>query len=316
MVNLPNSIIELADDDEYYNLLVYGDSGVGKTVLAGSDDDVLFIAPEDQGTMSAKRFGSSAKKWKVITWDDVVNSYDWLYKNFVAEEEPIPFNWLALDSITELQSMCMRKVLDEAVANNPSRDPDVPQIQDYMPYYLRFERMVKAFCSLPVHVLFTALQQDEENEDDEKVVLPMLQGKGTQYSKKMAGLMTAFGHMTVIRRKTDQTDEETGKPIFEDRRMIQWKSSRTVMAKDRTRCLEPRTVNKSLKDIRELLESGPAQPAPGRTPPSKRKAAPNRLVDGGDTLQDEEKNSELVDTGNPKKGREFNLVSVGTEDDE
>lgn len=303
MVSLPSSVIDLQDEDEYVNLLIYSDSGVGKTVFGGSDDDVLFVAPEDNGTLSAKRFGSTAKKWKIHGWDDIVASYEWLYE-FVADAEPIPFNWIVLDSLTEMQDMCMRKILDEAVQMNPSRDPDVPQLQDWQPYFTRFQRLVKSFNDLPVNVLYTALQIDEENEDGDKIVLPMLQGKGTQYSKKVCGWMTSFGHMTVIRKKAEGVDDETGKPKFEERRMIQWRASKTVMAKDRTRCLEPRTINQSLKDIRELLEAGPKQPAPGRTPPSKRAngRARNHATTAGKAISDEDGELESV-----------SLLSAGSE---
>src|SRR3977135_1243108 len=104
MAELPSNIVSLSEEDEYVNLLIYADSGVGKTVFAGSDDDVLFIAPEDNGTGSAKRFGSTAKKWKVHSGDDMLAAYEWLVKL-----DTIPFNWLVLDSLTEMQQMCMRK---------------------------------------------------------------------------------------------------------------------------------------------------------------------------------------------------------------
>jgi AAA domain len=263
MVQLPSNIISLQDEDEYHNLLIYADSGVGKTVFAGSDDEVLFIAPEDNGTVSAKRFGSTAQKWKIHNWNDIQEAYSWL-----AQQEVIPFNWVILDSLTEMQAMCMRKVLDEGIEINPSRDPDVPQLQDWQPYFLRFERMVKSFNALHVNMLYTALQMDEENDEGDKVVLPMLQGKGTQYSKKVASWMTSFGHMRVARRKTGNDDD--GNPQYEEFRRIQWKASKTVMAKDRTRCLEPYTTNLSLKEVRENLESGPKPtPQPGRTVPNK-----------------------------------------------
>lgn len=261
---LPSNIIDLQDEDEYVNLLIYADSGVGKTVFAGSDENVLFIAPEDNGTLSAKRFGSDAKKWKIHGWTDISDAYKWLS----SIDGPIPFNWVILDSLTEMQDMCMRQIIKEGIELNPGRDPDTPQLQDWIPYQNRFMKMVKMFNDLQVNMLYTALQMDEENEDGDKVVLPMMQGKGTQYSKKVCGAMTSFGHMKVARKKTG-VDEE-GTPQYEEFRIIQWKASKTVMAKDRTRCLEPRTIIGEgklggLKDVRELLESGPKpSPQPGR----------------------------------------------------
>jgi hypothetical protein len=264
VVELPSNILFLQDEDEFINLLVYGNSGIGKTVFAGSDDDVLFIAPEDNGTLSAKRFGSTAQKWKIKGWKDVVEAFEWL-----KSLENIPFHWIVLDSLTEMQQMCMRSILEEGVRINPARDPDIPQLQDWIPYFEKVRKMVKSFCALEVNVLFTALEQDEENEDGDKMVLPMMQGKGTQYAKQVASWMDSFGRMTTGRRKTGEMNED-GSAKFEEVRLIQWRGSRQVMAKDRTRCLEPRTVNLSLKEVRELLESGP-RPAtqPGRVVPPK-----------------------------------------------
>lgn len=254
MVELPSNIVDLQDEDEYVNLLVYADSGVGKTVFGGSDDDVLFVAPEDNGTISAKRLGSTAKKWQIHGWTDIQASYKWL-----SSLEVIPFNWIVLDSLTEMQQMCMRHILEEGVRLNPSRDPDVPQLQDWIPYFEKVRRMVKAFTNLPVNCLFTALQQDEEDEDGNKVVLPMMQGKGTQYAKQVASWMTSFGQMRIAKRRAGQNADGTDK--WEEVRVITWKNTKTVMAKDRTLSLEPQTINLSLKEIRELLEAGP-KPAP------------------------------------------------------
>ncbi len=278
-IKFPSEVLDIQDEDEYVNLLIYGDSGVGKTVLAGSDDDVLFIAPEDNGTLSAKRFGSTAKKWKIHGWDDIVAAYNWLY-----ELDPIPFNWIVLDSLTEMQDMCMRKILEEGMEMNPSRDPDTPQLQDWIPYQNRFMRLVKSFNSLPVNTLYTALQMEEETEEGDTIVLPMMQGKGTQYAKKVASTMTSFGRISVQRKRTGKDEDDH--PIYEEYRIIQWKASKSVMAKDRTRCLEPKTIIGEgklggLKDIRELLEAGPRPaPQPGRVAPKKGRRSRTNGSDG------------------------------------
>jgi hypothetical protein len=109
--------------------------------------------------------------------------------------------------------------------------------------------------------------------------------------------MTSFGHMSVRRRKTG---EDAGEQKWEEYRVIQWKSSKAVMAKDRTRCLEPRTVNLSLKEVRELIEAGPKPtPQPGPIVPPKKA------------------NSKLVREPKADNGdRQVQLVSVGTDDDE
>jgi hypothetical protein len=299
LLDLPDDIVDLQDEDENYNLLVYADSGVGKTVFGCSDDRVLVVATEDAGggggTISAKRFGSTAQKWKVKSWTDIVRAYDWLSK-----QDPIPFDWVFIDSLTDAQSMCMRDVLEKATKENPHRDPDVPLIGDWQPYYNKFERMVKLFNSLPVHCLYSALQQEEQDEEEETVVLPMLQGKGTQYAKKVASWMTSFGNMRVRRRPTGETDDD-GKKKYEEVRVIQWAASKSVMAKDRTRCLEPRTVNLNLKEVRELLESGP-----------KPSTQPGRVVKrpkANDVVRDEPKAEESVN--GESEVNEEDLVTAG-----
>jgi len=178
----------------------------------------------------------------------------------------------------------MRKILDDEVELNPSRDPDTPQLQDWQPYYRRVERLIKSFNSLPCNVLYTALQMEEETEEGDKIALPMMQGKGTQYSKKVASWMTSFGNMRVVRKRVGKDDE--GHAIYEEQRIIQWKASKSVMAKDRTRCLEPRTTIgdgklNGLKDIRELLEAGPRPtPQPGRVAPNKKRRNNNGETEG------------------------------------
>lgn len=244
-----SKIISLQDDDDYVNILVYGDSGVGKTVLAGSDDRVLFVAPEDQGTLSAKRAGSSADKWPVKHWDDLYEAYEYFWELTDAGKE-IPYNWIALDSLSELQDLAMRGILDEAVRQNPDRDPDIPALQDWQKYYNIVERLIKGFNSLPVNVIYTALARPALMPDSTEKLVPDLQGKKDQYAKKVSSWMTSFGHMSYKRVNTGTSDA----PNYEDRRTITWRDTQYATGKDRTNALAPKTVNLTLKEIRKLIE--------------------------------------------------------------
>lgn len=247
-----SKIISIQDVDDKVNLLIYGDSGVGKTRLAGSDDKVLFVAPEDNsdGLLSAVLAGSTADKWPIKKWDDLAEAFNYLY-----HLDTIPYNWVVIDSLTEMQMMAMRGILDSAIEENPSRDPDIPQLQDWQKYYEMVKRMIKAFNALDVNVLYTALARVAEDQDGIEYMLPDLQGKKDNYSKQVASWMTSFGYMSVKRKKIEN---EGAKPTFVDERRITWKDTGVIKGKDRTNALAPFTVvegDHPLKDIRLAIEA-------------------------------------------------------------
>lgn len=244
------NLVSLEDEADYVNLLVYGKSGVGKTVFAGSDDKVLFIAPEDKGTLSAKRMGSTARKWPITTWADIEAAYEKLYE--AQESGGIPFNWVVIDSLSAMQAMCMRAILQDAVDKNPERDPDIPQIQDWMKYYEMFKRFVLAFNDLDVNVLYTALVRNAEDEEGNDFLTPDIQGKGYQLAQTIASYMTSFGCMQIRRRKVA---EEGKKEAIEEYRRITWKDTGVIQGKDRTNVLAPFTNDMTLKQVRQKIQS-------------------------------------------------------------
>ncbi|AHN84077.1 Sak4-like ssDNA annealing protein [Mycobacterium phage Hawkeye] len=281
---MASKIIKIADDDDYVNILIYGDSGVGKTVLCGSDDKILFVAPEDNsdGLLSARLAGSTADKWPIKDWNDLVEAY-----NYLDELEEIPYNWIVVDSLTEMQIMAMRDILDRAVEENPSRDPDLPQIQDWQKYYEMVKRMIKCFNALPCNVLYTALSRQTEDEEGTEYLIPDLQGKKDNYAKQVVSWMTSFGCMQIKRVRDKSETDELRKKVKEVRR-ITWKDTGIVTGKDRTNALTPYTDIKdvtdpdsdglTLKDIRLRIErkkaAGAVKSAPTKRPV--RKTAPAR----------------------------------------
>lgn len=161
---------------ESQNWCVYGDSGIGKTVLLGQLPNALILAME-KGTVSAARRGSNNKVWPIRKWDDLVKAYDWI------EENPKRFDWIGIDSATDMQRKGMRGILRQQLEKKPARDPDIPELQDYLRLQQIFQRFVEDFNDLPVNICWTATAMFKEDQEGEEVVLPAITGKDYQVAQ-------------------------------------------------------------------------------------------------------------------------------------
>lgn len=252
--------ISIQDLEDHKNVLIYGDSGSGKTVFAGSADDVLFISCERNGAASAKAFGSDAKVWRIKKWADLEDAYNWLMEN-----PDHGFKWVVLDSLTQMQQMALRAILDDVVAENASRDLDVPAIQDHQKWQNMFKRFVLAFCDLDTNCLFTALALRADDEEGEPFLTPDIAGKGYQISQYVCGQMSAYGYLKVVSAVVRDSE---GKPVKDKNNVIQreefrriiWKDTGKVRGKDRYNVLAPYTQDKTLQEISDMIDAGPPPP--------------------------------------------------------
>lgn len=245
MVTKPRAIVSLSDTTESINLLVYADSGAGKTVLLGSADTpdtatrALFIATEN-GTVAAKKQGSTADHWPCKTWADVAKAYNWI------EENPDHgYDWLLIDGLTDMQELSMRAALDKAVKINPDRDPDVPAQYEYLKVQQQIKNMVRAFNDLPVHVAYSAQTMRTEDQDDEVLMLPLLTGKQGEFAQKICGLMQVVGYLGVV---TPKEEEQEFRRLRTNRRG-------RIFAKDRYDALGAKVDNPTIPMIQEMIES-------------------------------------------------------------
>ena len=290
-----SKIVTLADDAPSINMLVYGDSGAGKTVLAGSDRKVLFLAPEDSGTLSALRMGSKADKWPIRKWEDLIEVYEYCF-DMEASGNKLPYDWLAIDSITEMQYMARQYILQRTAQDkiNKGQDTEVPQIQDWQREYIILEKMVRAFNDLKVNVIYTALSRKETDADGEEFLVPDVQGKGYGLSMKIVALMTSYGYLkveVVEKEVPDPTKEnpDQKKTILKRQRTVYWSDTGSIKGKDRTQALAPSTTGLSLQKIRQKIqgyEIPTAATQSAKTPAKKAlpaKAATARLDRDGDS---------------------------------
>jgi hypothetical protein len=221
------AIVELEEFTESINMLVYGDSGVGKTVLAGTAPRCLILRAEN-GAISAKRQGSTAKVWKVESWADFEAAFDWV------ESNPDAFDWIVIDSLTKVQQFALRAILDKAVADNPSRDVDIPAIQDHQKWQLMLKRYVVMFNDLPVNVLWTAQAMHKEDPEGEDLVLPLILGKNYDISSSICAEMNVVAYLAV---RTVKVKAKDGTTTERERRELLVRSKPPYFAKDRYDCI-------------------------------------------------------------------------------
>lgn len=170
----------------YINLLVYGDSGVGKTVLAGSADEVpdlnpvLFVDIEG-GTLSLSNRFPEVDAVRVDTWQKMQEVYDRL------RQQPDRYRTVVLDSLTEIQKFAMDNIMSDLLREFPDRDPDVPGLREWGKSTSQMRRFVRAFRDLPCNTIFTALaQSDKDPRTGLTKTKPSLPGK---LSNEVAGFL-------------------------------------------------------------------------------------------------------------------------------
>lgn len=260
MATRPTAIRDLEAFNESINILVYGDSGVGKTVLAGTAPKSLFLSTET-GTISAKRQKSKSKVWRIKSWKDLEEAYKYL------AEDDHGFEWVNLDSVTKMQQQLIRDTLDRRVEKRGDSDPDIPEIADHQKFQNKFKRFMTAFIELPVNTLFTATAMRKEDEEGDDLVLPSIEGKGYGIANYACAEMDVVAYLGIAKDKVSK----------EMVRRLLCQPTPPYFAKDRYDCLGKYIDNPTMPMILEMImgsapgaeekEGTPAaKPKKGKTP--------------------------------------------------
>lgn len=252
----PPPFLELEQVPKVINMMVYGPSGAGKTRFLCEQDDILILSAEPAGTESGILVkGKNCKVAQIKKWSDMEATYNWIYDNI----EDLPFKWIAVDSLNRLERLGMKAQLLANHRKNPTRSLYVPAQQDYLVTQSMLTAFTEAFIDLPVNVVFTCLARQETDVDGNDFMTPDIQGSGYQLSQKLAGLMSCYGYLHVIRREINGKEREV--------RRITWRDTGKIRGKDRHNVLAPYTDNKSLRELDAMIQAGPQakKTAPRRT---------------------------------------------------
>ncbi len=212
-------VTTVAESPEYINMIVYGNPGAGKTVLAGSADvvpelrPVLFLDVEG-GTFSIRERYPDVEVVRLTSWADMQSVYDGLYKMDHG------YQTVVLDSLTEMQKFSMYNIMRDVIKEHPDRDPEVPSIREWGKNIEQIRKLVRAFRDLPMNSIFTALAAtDKDNKTNMVVTRPSLSGK---LAMEVGGFVDIMLYMN-----TKVVDGEL-------LRLVQSVGTDSVIAKDRS----------------------------------------------------------------------------------
>lgn len=169
-------IVSVGTMEQFVNILIYGEPGVGKTVLAGSSSVVDAMSPAllldiEGGTMSLSDSYSNVDVIRVTHWADLQKIYNNLYQGKHG------YKTVILDSLTEAQKLSMGDIMKRAVKEDPDLDPDVPTMRAWGKNIEQMRKFTRALRDLPVNVIFTALVDSDKDNRGKTVSRPSFQGK-------------------------------------------------------------------------------------------------------------------------------------------
>jgi len=208
-IKTPNELVE----QQGAKLLVYGESGVGKTTLCQTAPGKTLVVSMESGLLSIK----DAPNLDAI---EVKEAFEIEQIAELLENKTLDYDTVCLDSVTEMAEILLSQ--EKAKSKDPRRA-----------YGEVIEVMIKTmrrFRDLPMHVVFIAKQSRERDESSGMFhYQPMMVG-----AKLPTQIPYFFDEVLVLRTFDDEN--EKGKTVTS--RWLQTKIGQNYIAKDRSGKLE------------------------------------------------------------------------------
>lgn len=222
----PTAITKLQNRKSYFNWLVFGDSGAGKTVLGGTAPNALFLTFESEGTESAKVMGSDADEQIIETRAEMLEMYDYFDLGTGCDD----YEWVLIDSSSELEECYWRDHLKLMKEKKPTTRSLYKQaLDDYPQVWNQVKAEVNKWNRLPINVLYTAqvlpLEQYDDEGDEYTLLLPLLGSlKNGVLARKVCGMVSLVGYLDAKKRKVDGEVEEWRRLYVSKRRGLMAKN--------------------------------------------------------------------------------------------
>jgi len=197
-------IVPVAEVPAYARVLLYGTNGSQKTRTAATGPKHLIIDANEEGTLSVKNY-PDVDVFHAKTWEDIVWAY-WFLRSGEHEYESF-----SIDTITNMQAMCLTHTMKEGVDRDPARDPAMPGGKDYQKVNTLMKKYLIFYRNLPMHCIFIAQEKQVDTEEGlETEHVPDLSpgARGTAMA-----CVNFIGHMRVkkVRSVNKKTKKETSR---------------------------------------------------------------------------------------------------------
>lgn len=226
--------------------MLYGEPGIGKTVLAGSADavaemrPVLFIDMEG-GTESLRHTYPDVEVVRVKNWREMQALY-----NALADSDH-GYQTIVIDSLSEAQKFNMLHIMADVAANNAKMIEEVPSMREWGINLEQMRKFVRGFRDLEVNTIFTCLAAKDKDVRTGKFTY------GPALSGKLAGEIAGFLDEVFFMFMREGVNEETGEE--EQLRLLLTGKTETTIAKDRSGKLDQLIMNPTMEKLYSLMSA-------------------------------------------------------------
>ena len=151
------NIQKLSERPLFANILVYGESGVGKTTFASTAPRPILWLESEGGTHSiGDKEGIDVVR--VVTLQDYRDVLQYL------EANPGKYQTVVIDSFSETQALILKDIMKAAVKLDPGRDEFAPLFSEWGRLTGVMREIARAYRDLPMHTVITALTREDKDD--------------------------------------------------------------------------------------------------------------------------------------------------------
>lgn len=215
-----DTLVPLERETPYAKVLIYGDSGVGKTVLSTTLGQRILLVDAVDGWVSLRNHPGLLSSVTRVRYEGL-SQLDTLADMFL--DGALEFDTIVLDEASAIATFDLDTVLKARAAKDISKDPNVPTQPDFFANTERCRRTFTRLLKLPVNVVLVAHVREDKDERTGIVT------KRPQFTPKLRTTIEQSCHLVGFLTANEIKDGDETKYI----RRLQTMPSKGITAKSR-----------------------------------------------------------------------------------